>query len=85
MNQDIIVKKYLEKIRLLQKYNRHYYDKDKPIISDQEFDLLKNDIINLEKKYSFLKNKLSPSKSVGFKPSKNFQKEIGRASCRERV
>ncbi len=74
MNQDIIVKKYLEKIRLLQKYNRHYYDKDKPIISDQEFDLLKNDIINLEKKYSFLKNKLSPSKSVGFKPSKNFQK-----------
>tara|TARA_B110000238_G_scaffold13677_1_gene13408 strand:+ start:3677 stop:5707 length:2031 start_codon:yes stop_codon:yes gene_type:complete len=74
MNQDIIVKKYLEKIRLLQKYNRHYYDKDKPIISDQEFDLLKNDIIDLEKKYSFLKNKLSPSKSVGFKPSKNFQK-----------
>ena len=75
MNKDLIKKDYLEKIKLLQKYNKYYHDKDKPIVSDQEFDLLKKDIIDLEKKYKFLKNKQSPTESVGFKPSKNFYKE----------
>ena len=36
--------------------------------------LLKKEIINLEKKYKFLNHKNSPSKVVGFKPSKNFKK-----------
>ncbi|MDC1280179.1 NAD-dependent DNA ligase LigA [Pelagibacteraceae bacterium] len=74
MNKDLVNRKYLKKIRLLQKYNKHYYDKNKPIVSDQEFDFLKKDIINLENKYLFLKNEKSPTKTVGFKPSKNFQK-----------
>ena len=65
---------YLKKIDLLQKYNKNYYDKNKSIISDQKFDLLKKDIINLENRYKFLKNEHSPTRSVGFKPSKNFQK-----------
>jgi len=74
MNNDLIKKDYLKKIRLIQKYNEHYYDKDKAIITDQEFDLLKKEIINLEKTYLFLKSNQSPTKSVGFKPSKNFRK-----------
>ena len=74
MNDKEVEIEYSKKIDLLQKYNKHYYDKDKPIISDQEFDLLKKDIINLENKYKFLKNEYSPAKSVGFKPSKNFEK-----------
>ena len=74
MNKDLVSKNYLKKIRLLQKYSEHYYDKDKPIVSDQKFDLLKKEIIVLESKYLFLKNEYSPTKSVGFKPSKNFQK-----------
>ena len=74
MNKDLINKDYLKKIKLLHKHNKNYHDKDKPIISDQKFDLLKNEIIDLEKKYLFLKNTKSPTKSVGFKPSKNFQK-----------
>jgi DNA ligase (NAD+) len=76
MSENIIFlkKKYLEKIKLFQKYNNHYYDKNKPIVSDQEFDLLKKNIINLENKYKFLKSEYSPTISVGFKPSKNFQK-----------
>ena len=65
---------YLKKINLLQKYNKYYYDKDKPIVSDQIFDLLKKDIIELENKYKFLKSVQSPTKSIGFKPSKNFKK-----------
>jgi len=74
MNKNLIKKDYSAKINLLQKYNKHYHDRDKPIVSDQQFDLLKKNIIDLEKKYQFLKNKESPNSSVGFKPSKNFQK-----------
>jgi len=74
MNKDLISKDYSKKIRLLKKYNKNYYDKDKPIVSDQEYDYLKNEILNLEKRYTFLKSKNSPSQTIGFKPSKNFQK-----------
>jgi DNA ligase (NAD+) len=74
MNKDQISKDYLTKIKILKKFNSHYYDKDKPIVADQEYDQLKNEILNLEKKYSFLKNKSSPSQAIGFKPSKNFKK-----------
>ena len=74
MNNDLIKKDYFKKIELLQSHNKHYYDKAKPIISDEEFDLLKRDIIDLENKYNFLSNKQSPTRSVGFKPSKNFKK-----------
>ena len=74
MYKEAIKKKYLKEIKLLQKFNKYYYDKNKPIISDQEFDLLKKNIIDLESKYIFLKSEQSPTRSVGFKPSKNFQK-----------
>ena len=74
MNDKDLEIEYLKKIDLFQRYNKHYYDKDKPIVSDQKFDLLKKDIIDLENKYKFLKNEYSPTKSIGFKPSKNFKK-----------
>ena len=74
MNDKDVEIEYLKSIDLIQRYNKYYYDKDKPIVSDQIFDLLKKNIINLESKYKFLKSKNSPTKSVGFKPSKNFQK-----------
>ena len=41
MIQDEIKKEYLKKIKLIQKYNRFYYDKNESIISDQAFDALK--------------------------------------------
>ena len=65
---------YNQKINLIKKYNEYYYDKDKPIVSDQVYDLLKKDIIDFENRYKFLRSEYSPTKSVGFKPSKNFQK-----------
>ena len=74
MNKTLIKKNCLEIIEKLKKYNQRYYEKDSPIISDQEYDILKKKIIDLEKDYKFLKNKESPTQSVGFKPSKNFQK-----------
>ncbi len=65
---------YLEKIKLFKKYNESYYDKNNPIVEDAIYDLLKNEILDLEKKYLFLSSKDSPLINVGFKPSKNFKK-----------
>ena len=74
MNDKDAENEYLKKIKLVKKYNKYYYDKNKSIVSDQVFDSLKKDIIDLENRYKFLKNKHSPTQSVGFKPSKNFEK-----------
>ena len=74
MTNRSIIEKYNKKIENLQKHNRLYYDKNSPKISDAEYDALKKEILDLEKKYEFLENENSPSKIVGFKPSKNFKK-----------
>ena len=67
MIDEKINQKYLKKIRLFQKYNKHYYDFNKPLVTDYIFDNLKLDILNLEKKYNFLNHKDSPKNSIGFK------------------
>ena len=69
-----IKKKYQIKLAEFNKHNKLYYNKSKPIISDSEFDDLKKEIIELENKYKFLKSKKSPSTSIGYKPSKSFEK-----------
>ena len=69
-----IVNRYNLKIKEFKKHNKLYYDKSSPNISDGEFDKLKAEILELEKKYPFLGNIKSPLNSVGFKPSKNFEK-----------
>ena len=48
MNEDQIKNEYSKKIKLFKKYNEYYYDKSSPIVSDQEFDNIKNQIIELE-------------------------------------
>ena len=70
-----IKKIYNNKIKEFNKHNELYYSKDKPLILDNEYDQLKKSILDLEKKYSFLKHKNSPSKTIGYKPSKNFLKQ----------
>ncbi len=80
MNKKEIEKEYKEKINLLNKFNKYYYDKSKPLISDSEYDDLKNEILSLEKKYIFLRSKKSPSNIIGHKPSKNFKKIQHRVS-----
>ena len=76
MNKKEIQLKYKKKIKLFNKYTKFYYDKSKPIVSDLEFDDLKKEILYLEEKYDFLKSEMSPSKIVGYKPSKNFKKDF---------
>ena len=74
MKKKDIVETYLKKIKLIKKYNKYYYDKSNPKVSDQEFDQIKKTIIDLEKKFIFLKSIDSPNNSVGFEPSRNFKK-----------
>ena len=72
--EDGIVKNYLKKRKLLEEYNKFYYDKDSPIITDQEYDTVKQETIELEKNYNFLKKYGSINDRVGFKPSSKFTK-----------
>ncbi len=74
MNNEFVKKKYKKKIKEFIKHNRLYFDKNKPQVSDKYFDELKKEILNLEKKFDFLNDKNSPSKIIGFEPSKNFKK-----------
>ena len=75
MNTKLIEETYLKKINQFIKYNKSYYLESNSIISDSDFDILKKEILQLEDKYNFLRNKKSSAISVGFKPSKNFQKD----------
>ena len=68
MNKKEIQKKYDKKIKLIDNYNKFYYSKNSPLVSDKEYDDIKNDILYLEKKYKFLNSEKSPSKIVGYKP-----------------
>ena len=72
--EDGIVKNYIKKRKLLEEYNKFYYDKDSPIITDQEYDTVKQETIELEKNYNFLKKYGSINDRVGFKPSSKFTK-----------
>ena len=74
MSNEEIKKNYLKKIKKITKFNESYYNKNNPLVSDGEYDLLKKEIISLEQEYDYLDHEDSPSKKVGFKPSKNFKK-----------
>ena len=74
MNKNLIKNKYDKKVDLFNYYNQRYYNENKSEISDADYDNLKKEIIDLEKKYNFLKSKKSPQIQVGFKPSKSFKK-----------
>ena len=74
MNKKKIQIEYTQKINLINQFNKFYYDNSNPKVSDLEYDELKKEVLLLESKYKFLKSDKSPSKIVGFKPSKNFKK-----------
>ena len=74
MKKNELKRKYKSKIKNYISHNKLYFEKNNPQISDSEFDKLKLEIIDLENKYNFLDDKNSPSKNVGYKPSKSFEK-----------
>ena len=78
MKENDIKKYYNKKIGELRKHNKLYFDQSSPKISDKKYDEIKREILNLEKKYSYLTSNISPSNSLGFAPSKNFIKSSHR-------
>jgi DNA ligase (NAD+) len=72
--KSLSLKEYKEKITLIEKLNKAYYHNDKPLVSDAEYDKIKKDILDFEKKNPEIADKDSPTKKVGFAPSEKFSK-----------
>lgn len=62
-------------VTLINKYNKEYYEKDNPTISDAEYDLLFRELAELETQYPEYKLPNSPTNKVGGNVSRGF-KEI---------
>ena len=73
-NQEKIKKIYNDKVKKLLKFNKAYFDKDNPIVSDNTFDELKRELFILVKEYPFLKRIKNLDNIVGSSPSSKFEK-----------
>ena len=74
MQKKEIEKIYIKKINKLKKYDKAYFEHDSPLISDKDYDGIKQVVLDLERKYKYLKDQNSPSQKVGYKPSARFKK-----------
>ncbi len=72
--KDEIIKKYKKNIDNLKIHNDLYFNKDKPKITDYEYDKLKLEILTLESKYKYLKKLNLFENRVGSPPSNKFKK-----------
>ena len=53
MDKNLIKKNYKKKLDLFNYYNKKYFDHNISEIPDKDFDKLKKEILDLEKKYNF--------------------------------
>ena len=68
-----IIKDNINKLTLdLNKYNYHYHNLNQSLISDEEYDILYNELLKLEELYPQFKLHDSPTTKVGFLPQKKF-------------
>ena len=74
MKKKDILNKYNNDLKLLNKYNHHYFNLDTSLVSDRDYDKLKNQLLDLEKKYPNFKKKRSVSSIIGAPLTKKFQK-----------
>ena len=74
INKSEIINLYKKKIKLVKKFNKEYFDKDSPSISDAKYDDLKKEIFNLEKENTYLKILNLNKDLVGSPPSNKFKK-----------
>ena len=74
LNKSEIIKVYKNKVSLLKRHNKLYFEHDKPEISDAKYDILKREILELETKNNFLKKLGLTKKLVGSPPSNKFSK-----------
>ena len=69
-------KRHAELSKLLSKDSRQYYIFDDPSVTDEEYDALYKELLDIEKEYPELVKTSSPSQKVGAKVSKDFQKVL---------
>ena len=69
-----IVNQFKDKIKKLKEHNKLYFNKDNPKISDSDYDNLKKELVQLEKKYDFLRKLDLLGNIVGFTPDNRFKK-----------
>ncbi len=68
------IKEKIEKLRkLIEYHNYRYYVLDSPEISDEEYDKLFKELLDLEEKYPEFKSPFSPTQRVGAPPLKEFK------------
>ena len=92
-NQEKIKNLYKEKIKKLLKFNKAYFDKDSPIVSDSDFDKLKKELIELAAQNPYLKKIENLDTLIGSKPSSShifFQSlkcrtKVNKISLKDRV
>ena len=73
-NKNIIIEKFKKKVEIFKEHNKNYFSKDKPTISDSEYDKLKKNILKLQKDHPFLKKIVNIDSLVGAPPSNKFAK-----------
>ncbi len=73
-NKLSIIKQFKDKVKILKDHNNLYFNYDKPTISDADYDLLKKEILDFEKKYKFLQDLNLLTNIVGSPVSNKFKK-----------
>ena len=73
-NQDQLKKEFIKNLKLLEKYNKFYFEKDAPLVDDKVYDELKIKLIEIENKNPSLTKFGSVKTLVGYKPSSKFSK-----------
>lgn len=71
--KDEAAKKIAQLITELNEHRARYYQDDQPVISDDEYDALLQELVTLENKFPDLKQPDSPSHKVGAPPLSKFQ------------
>lgn len=66
------VKRHHELAEQIRQFDRAYYEEAKPLVSDQEYDRLYRELVDLEEAHPELKTADSPSQRVGGEPLPHF-------------
>lgn len=74
MSQNSVQKRHRELKKLIRHHDELYYLKDRPAVTDYEYDQLFNELLQLEKDHSDLDLSDSPSQRVGGAPITAFKK-----------
>ena len=65
VKKEDIRKRYDELCDLINRYNRHYYELDAPLVDDAEYDRLMRELVDLEQKNPGIRREDSPAALVG--------------------